>query len=609
MDCDAHLVVKESFARLAEWDRIAAFCVLGVALILIYTGLDNAYLDGEEAIHANLASSTLSNGYPLGQIGRHFIGVCDGGNATNTSMVWINHSWLPYYVNAFVFRIFGKTTWTARAAPALVGVLALIVLWWTMRRFAGRRAGLLALVLTAFNVQFLLYARTNGYVSWVMFGAVLSLAGYRRILNDRRHGGWLFAGAMVLLFHCQYAFFFCLLPGYLLHMVVWGRTAARRRLLPLVPAFAAMLLLTIPWLVYVRYDAVARNACSLSRVPGHAMVYFWKSQVYFSPFAAVAVVGGLVRAVGGRVRLRRRFRRPAPVGSARCAGRASRINPYSPGALLLVLIVVFIVCISWLVYPFSTRYIAPLLPLSTGLAAVLLDALGRRTKVVMAAGVATIVSSNALHVLPYAALRALDVDRDRLFLIASPLNDNRNNELFVTPVSTFVRDHVKIRCFLAEFLYEIAHDYDGPNEGVAKYINRHAADDDTVICGGIEADVLFFYTGLAPVNRCRSGDATDASSPTAGMLYGDVCPNRQRIANESYCPDEQIDWVAPRKSLPQCSPAFTDPHFLRHNRDRYARIVLDYPDIPMENWPDLYNHFFRTRTDGERVEIWRRKRE
>jgi len=128
---------------------------------------------------------------------------------------------------------------------------------------------------------------------------------------------------------------------------------------------------------------------------------------------------------------------------------------------------------------------------------------------------------------------------------------------------------------MRDFLYEITHDYDGPVEGIAKYLNEHGSEDDIVLITYGDMP-LKFYTNMRIV----------------GGLTG-----------EDLSPAAEADWIIYRKHL--ASPYATRVRkFINGiSPDKYKEIVIDYPDITYENREGPANHHFRTAVNEEKVVI------
>jgi 4-amino-4-deoxy-L-arabinose transferase-like glycosyltransferase len=126
-----------------------------------------------------------------------------------------------------------------------------------------------------------------------------------------------------------------------------------------------------------------------------------------------------------------------------------------------------------------------------------------------------------------------------------------------------------------DYLYEITHDYDGPEEGIACYLNEHGSPNDIVAVTYGDMS-LKFYTAMRVV----------------GGLTG-----------EDFEPAKNARWVIIRKEGPDKMAKY-----LNNNIDwnRYRKIEINYPDIPYENREDPGEHLFRTCTTADKVVIHER---
>jgi len=134
---------------------------------------------------------------------------------------------------------------------------------------------------------------------------------------------------------------------------------------------------------------------------------------------------------------------------------------------------------------------------------------------------------------------------------------------------------------IADFLYEITHDYDGPIEGIVNYLNENASDDDVVAITYGDMP-LKFYTNMRIV----------------GGLTG-----------QELSPARQAEWVVLRKYT-ICEKDAAVRQYLRQNVPwhNYEKIEIDYPDIPFENREEPDQHNFKTVTDAEKVFMFRKIR-
>ncbi|MEN6385223.1 MAG: glycosyltransferase family 39 protein [Phycisphaerales bacterium] len=132
---------------------------------------------------------------------------------------------------------------------------------------------------------------------------------------------------------------------------------------------------------------------------------------------------------------------------------------------------------------------------------------------------------------------------------------------------------------LRDYLYEITHDFDGPIEGICKFLNEHGSADDVVAITYGDMP-LKFYTKMRIV----------------GGLTG-----------EKLEPARNAKWVVMRK-YGNSDKDKKVKLFLQRNVDytKYRPITIDYPDTPFENREYLGEHYFRTQNHEDRVVIYER---
>src|SRR2546430_12812061 len=113
--------------RLALFRQHWPAIVIGaVAFGLIFTNLGTDYLWEDEGRSAVLASNILKFGVPKAWDGAAFLD-SDHGARLNSNLVMVLHPWVPYYLTAGSFLIFGQNTFAARLPFALAGWLSILV--------------------------------------------------------------------------------------------------------------------------------------------------------------------------------------------------------------------------------------------------------------------------------------------------------------------------------------------------------------------------------------------------------------------------------------------------------------------------------------------------
>ena len=136
---------------------------------------------------------------------------------------------------------------------------------------------------------------------------------------------------------------------------------------------------------------------------------------------------------------------------------------------------------------------------------------------------------------------------------------------------------------IKDYGYELTHDYDGPIEGIVKYLSEHADPDDMVAITYGDMP-LKFYTDL----RIIGGLAGEDLSLTA----------------------PQARWVIIRRNVVSGKDQAVGRYLMENlpltNPQKYRPIPLRYPDIRFENREDPAEHHFRTVNSGYKVIIYQK---
>ena len=132
----------------------------------------------------------------------------------------------------------------------------------------------------------------------------------------------------------------------------------------------------------------------------------------------------------------------------------------------------------------------------------------------------------------------------------------------------------EIKSYFFSYLYEITHDYDGPIEGVVKYLKVNAKPGDTIKTGIFNRNHLFFYTDLN--------------------------------IDSDFSKEDYPEWIFVRSYW--TSDAFYETAYFKKIKEKYEKIDLNYPDIRWENRPgDMSFHYFKTAPLRKKITLYRRK--
>lgn len=345
-----------SLSELPNWVLVSAVLVV---LVAVSAYVRSRALSGQlwidEAITTGISSHPLS---AIPGILRH------DGNPP-----------LYYLLLHFWMRAFGTSEAATHSLSLVFGLLTIPVSMWSGWSLFGRRVGLTAAVLFAFNAWLTQYAEeTRMYELMALLGLIATTAYLHGFLYRRRRYLFLFAVTLALMLytHSWGVFFFI---GSLLALIpVFAVTEDRRQLArDAVLTFVGAGVLFIPWIPNFIYQATHTGA-PWSHAPGLGTPILISRDLLGGNQVTVALIIGCVAGLGAL--FTRRLRR----------------SHDAVGVWTLIAIAVATLLVAWLssqITPaYVSRYFAPVLP-----AILLIAALGcaRAGAVGIAVLIATIV--------------------------------------------------------------------------------------------------------------------------------------------------------------------------------------------------------------------------
>jgi hypothetical protein len=233
--------------------------------------------------------------------------------------------------------LFGGSESATHSLSLLFGLLTVPVGMWAGWTLFGRRAGLIAAVLFAFNAWLTNYAQeTRMYELMALIGIVATVSFIQAFLHRRRAYAIVFAACLTLMLYTHtWGLFFvvgslaALVPAY---MVVEDRRAMLRDALF---AFVAAGILYLPWLPTFLYQA-AHTAAPWSTKPGLGTPILISRQVLGGDRVTVVLLAACVVGLGPLFGRRMRRTKEAavlwtliilPIVTLLVAWLSSQINP------------------------------------------------------------------------------------------------------------------------------------------------------------------------------------------------------------------------------------------------------------------------------------------
>ncbi len=424
---------------------IASLYVALAALIFFFAfyNLDGRLLWGDEAETAVLAKNILKFGVPKVDDGLNHISL-HGDKYDARDGVWTWSPWLPDYVTAASFAVFGPNTWAARAPFALIGWLSVMLLGAAAWKIYHRhRIALASMLLLGTSEVFLLHVRQCRYYSITVLAEVLLVYGIYQILAQSKHGAWWIFSGLTLQFYCNYTIAAANIPLLLVlaGMLLWQKKSAA---LPVIVCLAVWFLISAPWLWY---SEIWRQSSVENPEPWLTKLGFYARQIhfYFFPWCVL-----LLPFLGW---LYFRFSKKA----------SPPVNSPTPGfeKYLLLLPVLYLPILLVMPYGFS-RYLLPVLPV-----------------------MCLVVSVWLFRYLPAAIAITL-------LMVQCTIN------VFAVVTNPFGQPH-SIRSPVADFVYGVQSHYENRFTDVLEYLKANAHPGDVLISWDPELP-LVFYTRLRVVD-------------------------------------------------------------------------------------------------------------
>jgi 4-amino-4-deoxy-L-arabinose transferase-like glycosyltransferase len=217
------------------------------SLFLFSLNLGNHFLWQDEAQTALIAKTVLQYDVPKGYDGLNFLSQ-ELGSEYGDNYIWKWHTWLPFYLLAAFFKVFGTTTFIARLPFALFGVGCLFLLYFFSRAlFDDKKTAAAVVVVLLFSVPFLILSRQCRYYSLTAFFSIGALYGYHSMTKGRRNGAYAYFVFSTLLFHTHYVYLAALFSTIAVHTMLFHRSIWKKVLI----VTASIIVVNMPWIYWL----------------------------------------------------------------------------------------------------------------------------------------------------------------------------------------------------------------------------------------------------------------------------------------------------------------------------------------------------------------------
>jgi 4-amino-4-deoxy-L-arabinose transferase-like glycosyltransferase len=539
--------------------------ILFVAAVFLFANLGNRYLWQDECSVALGGRSILKTGLPLAWDGRNLV-ECWNGNAFNDNFIWNLHPWLPNFLIASSFACLGESALSARLPFAVMGWFSILLLFaWAKEMTKNKEIALIAALIMACSVSFILFSRQCNYYALLIAFSIPIYYSYFYLTTGKNTV--IFVIFSIFLFHSNYFSFAVLQTGLLIHFFLFGFNINKFK--KLICAYIIIGLLTIPWLVM---SGALKNAMiyllgsktDVSSLLSNMLQYLIRINNYFFPVLFIPLVFAML------YRKDRRFH----------------------DVFIFLLSILIWGFIAFPVFGrFPVRYSIGLIPVFS-----LFSALGiytikvRYRKLGYLVLIAYITTNFFNEFISLSAKTAVRILPGRSIKESAILTAIRHNPWRKDLADIFNNKP------LVPLIKEITTDYDGPNEGMVKFLNEHAENGQYILTT-YGQNVLAFYTDLKICYIVFS--QKEFEKYHAPRL-------RDRLPSYVFS-YEDADWFIPRRNwdfaINRDKQFFLN--YFEKKGLKYKRYVLDYPDIRWGNRPEIEHHYFITPRTGDRVEIYR----
>ena len=509
-------------------DRWLLFFLL-IGGVLIFTNLGNRYLWQDESETALLARSVLIHGYPRAFDGTNIISQ-ELGRDYNAQYVWTWTPWLQLYLTVDSFFLFGESVFAARLPFAIIALVTIILLY-RLALFVTRNRSIArwSTFYLITSIPFLLHVRQCRYYSLLALGAVWLVLSYLRLIKEQKGSSYHLLLSATVLFHTHFMVALSILAALVCDALLWR--FRRIKIKSIIPLGLIFLALNLPWAVY--FQLGSRGDYLGNEALRNIYIYLAMVNRHIFPFVLLIIPLFFL------FRRKKLFVFDKEVNE--------NIRTLITVSLLAIILLGFG---PWVIF----RYLVWFIPFACIFLALLTQTIVQRKKCAGWALAAVLVSSNILHIMPVMIWRSLGFSS--------------------TPVRSF-----RSSSPMANYIYEITHNYDGPNEALIAFFQENGSKDETVVATYGDLP-LKFYTNL----KVRGG-----------------------LVGENLAGVETADWIVIRRNIICDKDAAVKTYLMGHaNFNMYEPIVISAVDLPFGNRPEPKHHKFRTINNGSKLVIWRK---
>lgn len=519
------------------------FIIFIAISVLMLSNFSNMYLWGDEGETALLGKNILLFGIPKIYDGKNLV-IRNSYDMFNPNLIWTWSSWLHLYIAALSFSISGISTFSARLIFVIIGILSFFPIVILFKKISINKLHYyLSVSALLFFVPYYLYSRQARYFALLIFLTPIIIISIYNLSFKNGSIVW-FVISSVLLFHSNYLSFFILMLPISLYFfwILLKINPKRKKLLKkLLLSYIIIFLLTFPWGIYANIFKQIKTEISLTDWVIRNIDYVLHS--INSTIPLILIIGSIFFMVFY-------FRKNKPIPNQK------------------IFFTFFIGIVPIVLFLFSAffkdvRYIIGLFPLWISFILLpIVFLISRREYTLKIMGVIILLLflfTNIFYSISFYSFLPFE----------NSLQEKCSS--FIPQKADFCKSWIKdtfinpreLKYPFFYYLYEITHDYDGPVEGIVKYLNLKGTEDSIVLTNHYYHPIKF-YTNMKVLGTLQFKD-TDLIPDFIVVNF----PHRRDI--------ETVNFLVTYAE-----------------ENNYKKMTLPYADLPWSNRPVIWYHKFWT---------------
>jgi len=453
--------------------------ILILSSVLLFINLGDRTLFGDEAFTVIVAKTITEGGYPSSYYRDFLINPKDTSNfKIGDKDVYTWNTWTQYYIANGIYSIFGLNEFALRVPFVLIGLATICLLYFFTKKLTNDETiARFATIILALSVPFVLHIKQVRWYALVSFFTLAVCYSYWLFINEeeskeKSSALFFFTLSCIWLFYSNLLTFFGIMVAVTSHFFVFRVLNLNKKLLKkmiislLITAFC-----TAPWFFITgQLSKLSGASMSIKSIVFNIALYWYYAFVLLIPALFLLIF------------LFKKYRKEL----------------FQPNYVFIMFIIVVFICFSALKVDHlpAIRYIICLTPLFCILNAYVIVKIKEYNKFLGYIILMILIMSNLLHTLPIMPLGKF----------ANGIDANVSDY----EKERFITSSTELKFPLVNYINEITHDYEGTEEAIINYINKHKGNNDTFTTSHFE-NVFILHNDIRyiPPEKIEKDDEPD----------------------------------------------------------------------------------------------------